>query len=50
MHNVNTDFLKITLKEDKIIWYSPYRVSNSERDQVKENISELLKNITIRER
>lgn len=43
MHEINTDNLKITLKEDKISYYNSSKMSNAERRKVKD-IKDLLKN------
>jgi hypothetical protein len=49
VNSVNTGELNITLTEDKIIYYHPYRMSESERMKVRKITDDLAKNDIIRE-
>lgn len=46
---VKTGELVITLTENKTVYHHPYRMSDSERQKVRETVSDLLKNNIIRE-
>lgn len=49
LRTVSTGELKIVLKEDKTVRYQPYRLSFSQREKVREIVSDLLENNIIRE-